>query len=60
MDLFVEELITQICEWSPMSGIMSYNSKGYLNITQFREKVNMLNIFQQGIFDEKWYEWWSV
>jgi hypothetical protein len=36
-----------------MSGIMSYNSKGYLNITQFREKVNMLNIFQQGIFDEK-------
>jgi hypothetical protein len=45
MDVFVEELITQICEWSPMYEIMNYNSKGYLTITQSKEKVNMLNIF---------------
>jgi hypothetical protein len=32
----------------------------YLNIIHFKEKVNMPNILQQGIFDERWCEWWNT
>jgi hypothetical protein len=31
---------------------MNYNSKGYLNITHFKEKVHMVNIYLHDIFDE--------
>ncbi len=31
-----------------------------MNITHFREKINMLNILQQNIFDEGWWEGWGI
>jgi hypothetical protein len=47
----------EVCILKNTMGIIWNNElKFHLNITHFKEKVHMSNIFLQGIFDERWCE----